>query len=91
MTQYVKSHGFPGNWFDPTGEQSPDALGLSGEGRILKSFKMPKSKGLLSHSKPIVDNWTNPSNPVSTAGGGKQLFVNDGTKAAVISLNKIGG
>ena len=91
MTQYVKSHGFPGNWFDPTSEQSPDELGLSGEGRVLKSFKMPKSKGLLSRSKPIVDTWTNPSNPVSTAGGGKQLFVNDGTKTAVISLNKIGG
>ncbi|HEX5794168.1 MAG TPA: polymorphic toxin type 46 domain-containing protein, partial [Rheinheimera sp.] len=90
MTQYVKSHGFPGNWFDPTSKQTPDELGLSGEGRTLTSFKMPESQGLLSHSKPIVDNWTNPGNPVSTAGGGKQLFVNDGTKTAVISLNKIG-
>src|SRR5690606_6780279 len=30
MTQYVNSHGFPGNWFDPLGNQTPDALGLNG-------------------------------------------------------------
>lgn len=90
MTQYVKSHGFPGNWFDPLGNQTPDALGLNGEGRTPASFKMPSSQGLLSHSKPIVDNWTNPGAPVSTAGGGKQLLVNDDTKKSVISLNKIG-
>jgi hypothetical protein len=90
MTQYVKSHGFPGNWFDPQGNQTPDALGLSGEGRTLTSFKMPSSQGLLSHSKPIVDNWTSPGVSVSTTGGGKQLLVNDETKKSVISLNKIG-
>lgn len=90
MTQYVKSHGFPGNWFDPQGNQTPDALGLSGEGRTLTPFKMPSSQGLLSYSKPIVDNWTNPGVSVSTAGGGKQLLVNDDTKKSVITLNKIG-
>lgn len=90
MTQYVKSHGFPGNWFDPQGNQTPDALGLSDEGRTLTSFKMPSSQGLLSHSKPIVDNWTSPGVSVSTTGGGKQLLVNDETKKSVISLNKIG-
>jgi hypothetical protein len=90
MTQYVKSHGFPGNWFDPQGNQTPDALGLSGEGRTLKPFNMPSSQGLLSYSKPIVDNWTNPGVSVSTAGGGKQLLVNDDTKKSVITLNKIG-
>lgn len=90
MTQYVKSHGFPGNWFDPTSSQTPDELGLSGEGRTLTSFQMPPGNGLQSHSKPIIDDWTNPANPVSTAGGGKQLFVNDETKKAVITLNKIG-
>ncbi|UUA72874.1 hypothetical protein [Cellvibrio sp. QJXJ] len=90
MTQYVNSHGFPGNWFDPMSNQTPDALGLSAEGRTLTSFKVPCGKGLLSYSKPIVDNWTNPNNPVSTVGGGKQLFVNDTTKKTIISLNKIG-
>lgn len=90
MTQYVNSHGFPGNWFDPMSNQTPDALGLSAEGRTLTSFKVPCGKGLLSCSKPIVDNWTNPNNPVSTFGGGKQLFVNDTTKKTIISLNKIG-
>lgn len=90
MTQYVNSHGFPGNWFDPIGNQTPDALGLNGEGRTLTHFRVPRSQGLLSHSKPIVDSWTNPNNPVSTLGGGKQLFVNDATKKAVISLNKLG-
>ncbi|SNY58972.1 toxin 46 [Arsukibacterium tuosuense] len=90
MTQYVKSHGFPGNWFDPTSSQTPDELGLSGEGRTLTSFRVPPGNGLQSHSKPIIDDWTNPANPVNTAGGGKQLFVNDETKKAVITLNEIG-
>lgn len=90
MTQYVKSHGFPGNWFDPLGNQTPDELGLSGEGRALASFKMPSGQGLLSCSKPIIDNWTNPNSSVSTAGGGKQLLVNDETKKLIISLNNIG-
>lgn len=90
MTQYVNSHGFPGNWFDPLGNQTPDALGLNGYGRKLTSFKVPTGQGLLSHSKPIVDNWTNPLDPVSTRGGGKQLFINDNTKKSIISLNKVG-
>lgn len=90
MTQYVNSHGFPGNWFDPLGNQTPDALGLNGYGRKLTSFKVPTGQGLLSHSKPVVDNWTNPLDPVSTRGGGKQLFINDNTKKSIISLNKVG-
>ncbi|CAM3830845.1 polymorphic toxin type 46 domain-containing protein [Rheinheimera salexigens] len=90
MSQYVKSHGFPGNWFDPLSTQTPNQLGLSGEGRKATSFKVPKSQGLQSHSKPIIDNWTNPSNPVNTSGGGIQLFINDDTKKAVISINKVG-
>lgn len=90
MTQYVKSHGFPGNWFDPKGMQSPDALGISGEGRTLSTFLMPRASGLQSHAKPIVDNWTNPTNPTTTSGGGVQLFVNETIKKQVIAMNKIG-
>ncbi|MEF3075930.1 hypothetical protein V2P20_12920 [Methylobacter sp. Wu1] len=91
MSQYVKSHGYPGNWFDPKGFQTPDSLGISGEGRKLVSFKMPEGQGLLSYSKPIIDTWTNPANPIKTSGGGQQLFVSDSIKNQVISINKIGG
>ncbi|WP_158681678.1 hypothetical protein [Microbulbifer pacificus] len=87
MYQYVKSHGYPGNWFDPIGSQTPDMLGISGDGRALKAFKMPKGDGLTSFSKPILDKWTTPDSPVQTNGGGIQLLINDTTKASVNSLN----
>lgn len=84
MSQHVREHGYPGNWFDPIGGQTPDSLGISGEGRHVAQFKMPVGTGLKSTSRPIVDKWTNPSNPVATNGGGVQLLVNDQVKAAVI-------
>ena len=80
MTQYVKSHGNPGNWFDPLGNQTPDSLGINGATRQSKEFQMPKGNGLLSYSKPIVDNWTVKDKPVQTRGGGVQLLVNDVVK-----------
>ena len=91
MYQYVNSHGNTGKWFDPIGGQTPDELGINSDGKILKKFKMPKGSGLKSYSNSIVDNWSDPSNPVKTSGGGEQLFVNDEVKNKVISLNKIGG
>jgi|GEM_PF-2236530 len=87
MYQYVNSHGYPGNWFDPVGGQSADQLGISGEGRMLKQFKMPKGTGLKSHSRPILDRWTNPEKPIQTNGGGIQLIVNDDSKSLVNTLN----
>lgn len=90
MTQHVKSHGYPGNWFDPLGTQTPDSLGISGEGRKLASFNIPEGNGLLSTSKPILDTWTNSNNPVQTSGGGQQIFINDEIKKKIISMNNIG-
>jgi len=90
MSQYVNSHGYPGNWFDPIGNQSPDALGISGEGRTLAKFTMPQGSGLQTHSKPILDTWTTIDKPIQTNGGGVQLFVNDNVKKLTISLNNIG-
>jgi hypothetical protein len=81
MVQYVKSHGYPGNWFDPLSTQTPEMLGISGETRTLKSFTVVPGSGLKSIAKPVVDNWTNPENPIATSGGGIQLLVNDEQKA----------
>jgi len=90
MSQYVKSHGYPGSWFDPKGGQSADSLGISSEGRKLAVFKVPEGSGLLSYSKPILDNWTNNTNPIQTNGGGQQLLVNDTIKNKIISINGVG-
>lgn len=90
MTQYVKSHGFPGNWFDPLSSQTPDMLGISGETRTLKTFTVVPSKGLKTVAKPVIDDWTNPANPVPTSGGGVQVLVNDQTKNMISSINPRG-
>ena len=83
MYQYVKSHGNPGNWFDPVGKQTADSLGVNAATRTSKAFKMPKGDGLLSRSRPIIDDWTVPEQSVQTGGGGIQLFVNDKVKNCV--------
>ncbi len=90
MVQYVKSHGYPGNWFDPLSTQMPEMLGISGETRTLKSFTVVPGSGLKSIAKPVVDNWTNPGNPIATSGGGIQLLVNDETKTMISSINPKG-
>ncbi len=82
MQQYVReTHQSPGNFFDPVGGQSADALGVSSEGRVSKTFKTPKGKGLMSTSAPIKDDWTNADNPVMCKGGGKQIIVGSDTKS----------
>ena len=89
MQQYVKSHGHPGNFFDPNGGQSGDQLGLNDDPAIRqsKTFNVPttdpKQQGLRSQNGPIVDDWTDPSNPVATNGGGTQMTVDDTTKGMV--------
>lgn len=90
MTQYVAQHGYPGNWFDPLSSQSPDELGISGEGRTLKSFKVVEGTGLMSTAKPVVDTWTVPGKALVTNGGGIQLLVNDSVKSAISKINVIG-
>lgn len=81
MKQYVReTHQTPGNFFDPVGGQSADSLGISNEGRVLKTFKTPKGKGLKSTAAPIRDDWTNADNPVMCKGGGTQIIVGSDTK-----------
>lgn len=85
MSQYVrKSHGKPGNWFNPDPKQTPDMLGLNGDPSIreLKTFKTPEGFALKSTASPIVDNWTDGSKAVSTSGGGFQMTVSDEMKNA---------
>ena len=66
--------------------QSPDSLGISGEGRHTASFKVPEGTGLKTTSAPILDSWTNKQNPVQTQGGGTQLLVNDTIKTGTVAL-----
>ncbi|MBN8432245.1 hypothetical protein JF535_15460 [Microbulbifer salipaludis] len=87
MHQYVREGGRAGNWLDPIGGQTPDSLGINGEGRNVVSFKVPNGTGLQSVSRPILDTWTNRSNPVQTKGGGTQLFVSDAVKDNLLMLN----
>ena len=87
MTQYVNSHGYPGNWFDPLSNQTADMLGISMEGRTLKSFKVVEGTGLKSTAMPVIDNWTTKGKSVLTKGGGTQLFVNDSIKLEISKIN----
>jgi len=86
MTQHVKSHGNPGNWFDPLGNQTPDTLGINGQTRKLKEFKMPQGDGLLSQARPIVDNWKVKGTSVQTSGGGYQVLVNDAIRKSTSGI-----
>jgi uncharacterized Zn-binding protein involved in type VI secretion len=83
MSQYVrKSSGKPGNFFDPVGNQSGDALGLNDDPQIResRSFTTPRGQALRSTAAPIVDDWTDPKNPVNTKGGGTQMLVDSATR-----------
>ncbi|WP_310795247.1 RHS repeat-associated core domain-containing protein [Shewanella baltica] len=61
MTQYVAPHGYPGNWFDPLSNQTPDSLGISSKGRTLKTFKVVEGTGIKSTAKQVTDTWTTPN------------------------------
>jgi hypothetical protein len=83
MSQYVrKTSGKPGNFFDPLGNQTGDQLGLNDDPniRVQKAFATPKGKALRSTAAPIVDNWTDPKNPINTKGGGTQMVVDSVTR-----------
>ena len=83
MSQYVrKTSGKPGNFFDPLGNQTGDQLGLNDDPniRVQKAFATPKGKALRSTAAPIVDNWTDPKNPINTKGGGTQMAVDSATR-----------
>src|SRR4029077_17793127 len=82
MSQYVrKTSGKPGNFFDPLGNQTGDQLGLNDDPvvRVQKAFVTPKGQALRSTASPIVDDWTDPKNPVVTKGGGTQMVVDSAT------------
>jgi hypothetical protein len=87
INQFVKSHGFPGNFFDPVGNQSGDSLGLNADpsARASKTFNVPpaKQQGLVSRNGPIIDDWTDPKKPTPTRGGGTQLTVDDAFKKSL--------
>ncbi len=68
------------------GGQTADSLGLNQSTRHVRQFSVPEGDGLLSSAKPVVDDWTVPEAPVSTSGGGSQLFVNDSVKSNFIGL-----
>lgn len=83
MSQYVrKTSGKPGNFFDPIGNQTGDQLGLNDDPsiRVQKAFATPKGQALRSTAAPIVDNWTDPKNPIHTKGGGTQMVVDSATR-----------
>jgi hypothetical protein len=83
MSQYVrKTSGKPGNFFDPLGNQTGDQLGLNDDPsiRVQKTFATPKGQALRSTAAPIVDNWTDPKNPINTKGGGTQMVVDSATR-----------
>lgn len=89
MTQFVKKHGHPGNFFDPIGGQTPDQLGLNGDPAIRqpKVFNVaatnPPQQGLVSGNGPVIDDWTDPTRPVYTPGGGTQMTVDNAVKGSV--------
>jgi hypothetical protein len=85
MVQLVrKSHGNPGNWFNPDPAQSADMVGLNGDPAIreLKTFKTPAGKALKSTAAPVIDNWTSKADAVFTKGGGVQMTVTDAMREA---------
>jgi hypothetical protein len=89
VDQYVKAHGNPGNFFDPIGGQSADHLGLNGDPNLRQSrtFSVaktdPSQQALVSKNGPIIDDWTDASNPVPTRGTGTQMTVDNTTKASI--------
>ncbi|UQA62011.1 PAAR domain-containing protein [Polyangium aurulentum] len=85
MAQYVnKSHGYPGNFFDPIGNQTGDQVGLNADPKIRKSvtWEMPVGEGLFSGNGPVIDDWTDKENPLLTQGGGVQITVPNSVKKA---------
>lgn len=86
MEQYVRRGALPGNWFDPIGGQSADSLGLNGSARSAKRFAMPAGQGLRSTANVIVEDWTDPGNPVLCTGGGIQMVVDDNVRDGVLGV-----
>jgi uncharacterized Zn-binding protein involved in type VI secretion len=88
MDQYTRATGpyagKPGNFFDPVGGQSGDALGLNADPALRKAvtFKMPPGEGLFSGNGPIIDAWTDKDKALLTKGGGKQVTVPNSVKNA---------
>lgn len=83
MDQYVRrSHGRPGDWFDPQGGQHGDSIGLNTDPAHRKHtrYNVPPGEALSSTAGPITENWTDSSNHKFTPGGGPQYVVPPATK-----------
>jgi hypothetical protein len=95
LHQYVrKSHGQPGNWFDPKGGQTGDQLGLNTDPahRHPRTFNVPpggQRTALESTAAPITDDWTDRTTPVATRGGGTQWTVPHDDKSAIATHNPL--
>jgi len=84
-----------GNWVDPKGGQSGDALGLNTDPAFRTPTTVnvpPKADGtsrqaLESTAAPIVDDWTDKSNPVKTDGGGTQWTITPTDRADLAAAN----
>ena len=84
-TQFVRNAtGRPGNFFDPLGRQNGNALGINTAPNIreLKVFALPQGAGLKSTAGPIIDDFTDKTNPTRTTGGGIQLTVPNSVRNA---------
>lgn len=86
MKQHVREGGKPGVFFDPVGDQEPESLGINGGGRVAKEFSTPPGEGLKSTAAPIVDDWTDPANPLETPGGGTQIVVDKETRDRFVEV-----
>ncbi len=99
MDQYVRRQqrgappgtpGGPGNWFSPVPGQTGDQVGLNDDPahRTHRSFDTTSGgQALSSTAAPINDTWTDPANPRSTAGGGKQYTVDNDTRDRIAADN----
>lgn len=77
VIQWVDPYKGPGNYFAPAGS-TPDSLGISGEGRVLRQFVVTKDTTVLqSTAAPIVPDWSGDPDPAATSGGGTQWFTTD--------------
>jgi hypothetical protein len=83
LVQHVrKDSGNVGQFFDPIGDQKGTAIGLNTDPNLreTKTFDISELENqritaLQSTAAPIVDNWTDRTNPVVCRGGGDQVFV----------------
>jgi hypothetical protein len=98
MDQYVRNPGgYPGNYFDPVGGQSGNAIGLNTDPNFRKptTFDVPPGggQGLNTTAGPVQDTWTDNSGTGRQPwleGGGQQTTVDNNTRSG-FRCSKCGG